>query len=164
MHPSVPARMNPKEPLIPKQTPDCHGYSDASVPPPYSYQEQQPPAYSADESAHRSEVVAAGYASFQDIIPEATSETTPMLSSWSFEDKTVRRAFVRKVCLLLLSVIKSYRWRVFLNMETKNLGQQDLFTEKLQLPGLRCFFNICICLSWSKPPPEHDTTSSVLHS
>ncbi|XP_038135542.1 protein lifeguard 1 isoform X2 [Cyprinodon tularosa] len=93
--------MNPKEPLIPKQTPDCHGYSDASVPPPYSYQEQQPPAYSADESAHRSEAIAAGYASFQDIIPEATSETTPMLSSWSFEDKTVRRAFVRKVFSIL---------------------------------------------------------------
>ncbi|KAM4727598.1 protein lifeguard 1 [Anableps anableps] len=85
---------DPREPLISKQPPD------ASSPPPYSYQEQQPPAYSAapvGSSLHKTEAVGTGYQSFQDINPETESETTPIMSSSSFEDETVRRGFVRKV-------------------------------------------------------------------
>ncbi|XP_063741548.1 protein lifeguard 1-like, partial [Eleginops maclovinus] len=38
---------------------------------------------------------------FRDISPEALSDTTPLISSSSFDDKTVRRAFVRKVFSIL---------------------------------------------------------------
>ncbi|MEQ2297069.1 hypothetical protein AMECASPLE_030939, partial [Ameca splendens] len=94
------ARMSdPKEPLIFKQTPDHRGYSDASSPPPYSYQEQQPPAYSAapiGSSLRKSEAAGTRYESFQDINPETASDTASLISTLSFEDETVRRAFVRK--------------------------------------------------------------------
>ncbi|XP_047224426.1 protein lifeguard 1 [Girardinichthys multiradiatus] len=95
---------DPKEPLIFKQTPDHRGYSDASSPPPYSYQEQQPPAYSAapiGSSLHKSEAAGTRYESFQDINPETASDTASLISTLSFEDETVRRAFVRKVFSIL---------------------------------------------------------------
>jgi len=79
--------------------------SDSSTPLLYSYQEQQPTPYSAApamynppkaDTAHTYQP-STGYESFQDIIPEAASETTPIMSSSSFDDKSVRRGFVRKV-------------------------------------------------------------------
>ncbi|XP_034021268.1 LOW QUALITY PROTEIN: protein lifeguard 1, partial [Thalassophryne amazonica] len=38
-----------------------------------------------------------GYESFSDKRPETPTDTTPLISSSSFDDKTVRRGFVRKV-------------------------------------------------------------------
>ncbi|XP_072219790.1 protein lifeguard 1 [Leuresthes tenuis] len=82
---------------------------DSFTPLPYSYQEQQPPPYSAApamynppkaDTAHTYQP-STGYESFQDIIPEAASETTPFISSSSFDDKSVRRGFVRKVFAIL---------------------------------------------------------------
>uniref|UniRef100_A0A3B5MQG0 Si:ch211-284o19.8 n=1 Tax=Xiphophorus couchianus TaxID=32473 RepID=A0A3B5MQG0_9TELE len=82
-----------REPLIPKP----------SSPPPYSYHDQSPPAYSADPvgyGPHQSEAVVTRYESFRDINPEIASDTTPFVSS-SFEDETVRRGFARKVFSIL---------------------------------------------------------------
>uniref|UniRef100_A0A3Q2R315 Si:ch211-284o19.8 n=1 Tax=Fundulus heteroclitus TaxID=8078 RepID=A0A3Q2R315_FUNHE len=98
---------NPTEPLMPSRSPDHRGYSDVgcwSSPPPYSYEDQQPPPYSAapvGSGPYKSEAACVGYESFQDIMPEAASETTPIISSWTFDDTTVRRGFIRKVFSIL---------------------------------------------------------------
>lgn len=78
-------------------------------PPPYSYQEQLPPPYSAAPAMYPASKEAASathqatatcqYVSFSDICPEAPSDTTPLIASSSFDDKSVRRGFVRKVCM-----------------------------------------------------------------
>ena len=74
-------------------------------PPPYSYQQQPPPAYSSvpamscptkTETTCITQPVPV-YESFQDIVPETHSDTTPLIESSAFEDKLVRRGFVRKV-------------------------------------------------------------------
>uniref|UniRef100_A0A3B5A6G1 Protein lifeguard 1-like n=1 Tax=Stegastes partitus TaxID=144197 RepID=A0A3B5A6G1_9TELE len=71
-----------------KQTPpSCDVSSPPPPPPPYTYQEQQPPAYSAAPATYD---------------PSKTdttspSDTTPLISSSSFDDRTVRRGFIRKV-------------------------------------------------------------------
>lgn len=50
-----------------------------------------------------------GYESFHGINPEAASDTTPIISSFSFDDKTVRRGFVRKVfCILTLQLLFTF--------------------------------------------------------
>ncbi|KAM6919781.1 protein lifeguard 1-like [Lycodopsis pacificus] len=93
-----------------KETQDAPGYDESSPPPPlYSYEGQQPPPYSAAPAmcpAAKIETTClyqptAGYESFRDICPEASSDTTPLIASSSFDDKTVRRAFVRKVFSIL---------------------------------------------------------------
>ncbi|XP_068604578.1 protein lifeguard 1 [Brachionichthys hirsutus] len=73
------------------------GYDSTSPPPSYSYQEQRPP-HKVDTSCSQP---AAGYESFRDICPEAPSDTTPLITSSSFYDKSVRRGFVRKVFSIL---------------------------------------------------------------
>ncbi|XP_022059198.1 protein lifeguard 1 [Acanthochromis polyacanthus] len=91
-----------------KQTPP--GCDVSSPPPPYTYQEQQPPAYSAASATYSQPKIdtpcsyqpSAGYESFRDINPEAASDTTPLISSSSFDDKTVRRGFIRKVFSILI--------------------------------------------------------------
>ncbi|XP_041849126.1 protein lifeguard 1 [Melanotaenia boesemani] len=104
----VSSTMSETEFLTIKQTPDAPGYN-ASSPPSYSYQGEQPPPYSAapatynpskPETASTSQPYG-GYESFRDIIPEAATETTPIISSLSFDDDTVRRGFVRKVFSIL---------------------------------------------------------------
>ncbi|XP_008297455.1 protein lifeguard 1 [Stegastes partitus] len=89
-----------------KQTPpSCDVSSPPPPPPPYTYQEQQPPAYSAAPATYdpsKTDTTCAyqpsgRYESFCDIIPEAPSDTTPLISSSSFDDRTVRRGFIRKV-------------------------------------------------------------------
>ncbi|KAM7379696.1 hypothetical protein PAMP_005230 [Pampus punctatissimus] len=65
-----------------------------SSPPPYSYQQQQPPPYSAAPAMYPPTKIettythqpTSGYESFRDINPE---DTTPLLASSSFDDKTV---------------------------------------------------------------------------
>ncbi|KAF1384102.1 hypothetical protein PFLUV_G00138790 [Perca fluviatilis] len=91
------------------ETQDAPGYDASSPPPLYSYQGQQPPPYSAAPAMYPPPKIDAtyahqpttGYESFRDIIPEASSDTTPLIASSSFNDKTVRRAFVRKVFSIL---------------------------------------------------------------
>ncbi|XP_045907493.1 protein lifeguard 1 [Micropterus dolomieu] len=88
-----------------EETQDAPG-NDVSAPPP-SYQEQQPPPYSAAPAEYPPPKVdttpvyqpTTTYESFRDISPEAPSDT-PIASS-SFDDKTVRRGFVRKVFSIL---------------------------------------------------------------
>nr|XP_046263803.1 protein lifeguard 1 isoform X2 [Scatophagus argus] len=96
--------------LTSTETKDAPGYDVSSPPPSYSYQEQPPPPYSAAPAAmHPPPKVEStyihqptgGYESFRDINPEAESDTTPLLSSQSFDDRTVRRGFVRKVFSIL---------------------------------------------------------------
>ncbi|KAM9844817.1 protein lifeguard 1 [Aulostomus maculatus] len=80
--------------------------SSPGAPPPYSYQQQPPPPpYPAGpdmnrspkpETAHTDQPVS-GYVSFYDLQKEAPTDTTPLIASSSFDDQTVRRAFVRKV-------------------------------------------------------------------
>ncbi|XP_070700864.1 protein lifeguard 1 [Pempheris klunzingeri] len=84
-------------------------YDVSSPPPAYSYQDQQPPPYSAASAMNPPPKAnttctyqpTAGYESFRDIIQESPSDTTPLLDSSSFDDKTVRRGFVRKVFSIL---------------------------------------------------------------
>eukprot|EP00064_Thunnus_orientalis_P019615 superscaffoldBa00004983_g19739 len=98
---------NTADSLTPEETQDA-AVSDVS-PPAYSYQEQQPPPYSAAppmytpakiETAYTYQPTS-GYESFRDIIPESVPDTTPLTSSCSFDDKTVRMAFVRKAVVTL---------------------------------------------------------------
>ncbi|XP_031721106.1 protein lifeguard 1-like [Anarrhichthys ocellatus] len=92
-----------------KETQDAPGYDESSPPPLYSYEGQQPPPYSAAPAMCPPSKIettciyqpTTGYESFQDICPEASSDTTPLIASSSFDDKTVRRAFVRKVFSIL---------------------------------------------------------------
>lgn len=75
--------------------------SAASSPPPYSAEGQQPPPYSVHPAPGAlttgKDQLVTGYESFTDIRQEDLSDTTPLLSSSSFDDRTVRRGFVRKV-------------------------------------------------------------------
>lgn len=73
-----------REPLI-SQHPDDQGSSTCS-PPPYS-------AAPVGSSPYKSGAVGKGYGSLR----ENASDTTAIISTLSFEDETVRRAFVRKV-------------------------------------------------------------------
>ncbi len=89
-----------------KESQDAAGYDVSSQePPPYSYQGQQPPPYSAAPAIYpppkaettRSDQSTSGYESFRDINPEASSDAAPTIASSSFDDRAVRRGFVRKV-------------------------------------------------------------------
>lgn len=81
---------------------------DVSSSPPPSYCDggQQPPPYSAVPPPYPPPKLpiictnkpVTGYESFSDLRPEAPVDTTPLISSSSFDDQTVRRGFVRKVC------------------------------------------------------------------
>ncbi|XP_022613855.1 protein lifeguard 1-like [Seriola dumerili] len=92
--------------------------SDVSSPPPsYSYQGQQPPPYSAAPDMYyppKAETTCisqpgTAYESFSDISPDAPSDTTPLIASSAFDDKTVRRAFVRKVfCILTVQLLFTF--------------------------------------------------------
>uniref|UniRef100_UPI0037E92E18 protein lifeguard 1 n=1 Tax=Semicossyphus pulcher TaxID=241346 RepID=UPI0037E92E18 len=94
--------------LTSKETHNAPAY-DASFlppqpPPSYSYQEQQPPPYSAAPGYPPIKAETScpyqptsGYQSFGDINQEAPTDQTPIIDSSSFDDTTVRRAFVRKV-------------------------------------------------------------------
>ncbi|XP_070774586.1 protein lifeguard 1 [Enoplosus armatus] len=95
--------------LTSEETQGAPGYDVSSPPPPYSHQEQQPPPYSAAPAVYPAPKVdtsythrhTTGYESFCDTGLEAPSDTAPLLASSSFDDKTVRRAFVRKVFSIL---------------------------------------------------------------
>lgn len=85
---------------------ETHDASDdvVSSPPPYTYQGQDPPPYSATPAMYCPPKVETTcpyqpttYESFRDINPEVT-DTTSLTASSSFDDKIVRRGFVRKVC------------------------------------------------------------------
>lgn len=106
IYPPVSATMPDTTDSTSKQTPDIPG-TDVSSPPPYSYQGEQPPPYSGPEiyASPKTGQPATGYESLCDIIP---SETTPIISSSSFDDRTVRRGFVRKVCVFSL-VISNFK-------------------------------------------------------
>uniref|UniRef100_A0A1A8DAI9 Glutamate receptor, ionotropic, N-methyl D-aspartate-associated protein 1 (Glutamate binding) n=1 Tax=Nothobranchius kadleci TaxID=1051664 RepID=A0A1A8DAI9_NOTKA len=93
----------PTEPILRTQN---HSSDEASPdPPPYSYSDQPPPAYLAAPETYNPPISeidptyqsSTGYQSFCDTDPERESETTPIFSSSSFDDKAVRRGFVRKV-------------------------------------------------------------------
>lgn len=82
--------------------------SSSPPPPPYSNQEVHPPPppYSAvppqylpaKVATDSSSLSSIGYESFADLRHAAQTDTTPLLSSSAFDDKAVRRGFVRKVC------------------------------------------------------------------
>lgn len=78
--------------------------SSLPPPPPYTYQGQDPPPYSATPAMYCPPKVETTcpyqpttYVSFRDINPEL-ADTTPLTASSSFDDKIVRQGFVRKVC------------------------------------------------------------------
>ncbi|KAF0046657.1 hypothetical protein F2P81_000290 [Scophthalmus maximus] len=88
-----------------KETQDAPG-SDTSAPPPppYSYQGQQPPPYTTDPAMYfppKTEATCINQPGAGYICPEAQWDETPIPASSSFDDKTVRRAFVRKVVVTL---------------------------------------------------------------
>lgn len=87
--------------------------SAASSPPPYSAEGQQPPPYSVHPAPGAlttgKDQLVTGYESFTDMRQEDLSDTTPLLSSSSFDDRTVRRGFVRKVfCILTLQLLFTF--------------------------------------------------------
>ncbi|KAF6728067.1 Protein lifeguard 1 [Oryzias melastigma] len=71
--------------------------SEASSPSPRPYREQPPPPYGTPHYT----LPKPPTRYFHYPSPEAPSESTPLVSSLSFEDKAVRRGFVRKVFGLL---------------------------------------------------------------
>lgn len=100
--------------LTSKERQDTTGPDVSSTPP--SYQEQQPPPYSAAPEMYPPAKIqttctyqpTSGYESFRDINPEALSDTTPLIASSSFDDRTVRMGFVRKVCATKVSLLAVY--------------------------------------------------------
>ncbi|XP_031603945.2 protein lifeguard 1 [Oreochromis aureus] len=62
----------------------------------HSYQGEQPPAYSEVPPVYKPPQISR-YESFHDINPQISSETTPLMSSSSFDDEIVRKGFIRKV-------------------------------------------------------------------
>ncbi|XP_034558445.1 protein lifeguard 1 [Notolabrus celidotus] len=96
--------------LASKETADAPRF-DASPEPPspsppsYNYQEQQPPPYSADPDMYPPSKEEPTFASkptnddpsVSDMNPDTMPDTTEPVEPSPFEDKTVRRAFVRKV-------------------------------------------------------------------
>ncbi|KAM3605353.1 uncharacterized protein V6R79_024383 [Siganus canaliculatus] len=93
-----------------RKTQDAEGYDVSSAPPHYNQEGLQPPPYSAlppmypphtVETAAISCQPATGYESFRALNSEEPSDTTPLIASSSFDDKTVRRGFVRKVFSIL---------------------------------------------------------------
>lgn len=99
--------------LASKETQYVPNSDMSSPPPPYSYPEQQLPPYSAAPPMYpppKTETTSicqpgTGYESFADINPETPTETTAVTTSSSFDDKTVRRGFVRKVGALLTHLL-----------------------------------------------------------
>lgn len=82
--------------------------TDTSSPPPTpnSNVEQEPPPYSEEPSMYPSPKPsmcepATGYEPSPDIDPEAVPQTIAIIASSPFDDKTVRRGFIRKVGTLL---------------------------------------------------------------
>lgn len=111
-----------------KETQETPGY-DASSPPSYSYEGQQPPPYSAVPATYPTTEAEATcihqphteYESFSNISPEAPSVTTPLMASSSFDDKSVRRGFVRKVCPTIIQTMSQIcyclRWKLYFLFE-----------------------------------------------
>ncbi len=89
--------------LATTETQDVPDYDVSAPPLSYSYQDQQPPPYSEAPIIETTPPIqpVTKYESFRDIIPEAPSYPTPDIVSASFDDKAVRRGFVRKVCTIL---------------------------------------------------------------
>uniref|UniRef100_A0A7N6B4W1 Uncharacterized protein n=1 Tax=Anabas testudineus TaxID=64144 RepID=A0A7N6B4W1_ANATE len=82
--------------------------TDTSSPPPTpnSNVEQEPPPYSEEPSMYPSPKPsmcepATGYEPSPDIDPEAVPQTIAIIASSPFDDKTVRRGFIRKVFSIL---------------------------------------------------------------
>lgn len=84
-----------------------------SPPPPYSNQEQELPPYSAAPPVYpplKTESTSicqpgASYEPSADVDPEATPQTASITDSSPFDDKTVRRGFVRKVGTVLTHLL-----------------------------------------------------------
>ncbi|XP_060940256.1 protein lifeguard 1 [Limanda limanda] len=91
--------------------------SSPPPPPSYSYQQQPPPAYfpvpavycpTMTEKTCISEP-APVYESFQDTLPGTQSDPSAPIEPSAFEDKLVRRGFVRKVfCILTLQLVFTF--------------------------------------------------------
>ncbi|XP_060901318.1 protein lifeguard 1 [Labrus mixtus] len=105
--------------LTPMEKQEAVGYDVSSQPPPpsYSYPEQQPPPYSADPSVFppsKEETACISQPtsecpSVSDMNPEAPPDSTPPEKSSPFDDKTVRRGFVRKVfCIVTLMLLFTF--------------------------------------------------------
>ncbi|XP_062259846.1 protein lifeguard 1 [Platichthys flesus] len=81
----------------------------SSPPPSYSYQQQPPPAYSQVPAVYCPTMTEATCSSepapvcesFKDTLPETQSDPTAPIEPSPFEDKLVRRGFVRKVFSIL---------------------------------------------------------------
>ncbi|KAK1878502.1 Protein lifeguard 1 [Dissostichus eleginoides] len=120
--------------LTSRDTQQAPGDDASSLPPPY--QGEQPPPYSADPKMHPvakadttcTKQSSTGYKSFRDIIPEGLSDTTLLIASSSFDDKIVRRAFVRKV-FSILTVQALFTFSVVCLFITRggDVEQNDLF-------------------------------------
>ncbi|XP_035527135.1 protein lifeguard 1 [Morone saxatilis] len=103
------------EPVASTETKEAPGPDVSSSPPspspPYPYEEQQPPPYSAaPEMYPELKVETAGTEFLQDVVQEALDpDTSPPITSSAFDDKTVRRAFVRKVfCILTIQLLFTF--------------------------------------------------------
>lgn len=84
--------------------PNCD-VSSCPTPSPQSYNEKQPlpdseapPMYPEPNTVCQSHTV---YQTFSNVNPEDPTQTTSTTASSGFEDKTIRRGFVRKVGALL---------------------------------------------------------------
>lgn len=92
----VPAGHGVCSPPAPSPPPPYTNHELLPPPPPYS---AAPPRYDpAKVATDSSSLSSAGYESFMDLRLEESSDTTPLLCSSAFDDKAVRRGFIRKVC------------------------------------------------------------------
>ncbi|XP_077381489.1 protein lifeguard 1 [Festucalex cinctus] len=135
--------------------------SDLSVqPPPPPYEEpvqQEPPPYSQDvleDGEPKGEAagcdVTEGEQSCPDTKAEGQSEEVPLAETSAFEDKTVRRAFVRKVfCILTVQLVITFSVvSVFtFSPVVKRVVQKNIW---VYVSSFLIFLVVCIALNCAK--------------
>ncbi|XP_028329119.1 protein lifeguard 1-like, partial [Gouania willdenowi] len=92
----------------------------------------------------------AGYESFPGFLPSTAEDTTPLLSSSSFDDDTVRRGFIRKVfSLLILQLLFTFSVVCVFTFSTvvKEAVQTNLWA---YLSSFIIFAVVAIALSFSE--------------
>nr|XP_020441804.1 protein lifeguard 1-like isoform X2 [Monopterus albus] len=103
------------EPVISKEMQDAPDSDMSSPPLPHSSQSEEPPPYSAAlemDPPPKSETIpqpGSGYESLAGIGEQDATDTTSIKTTCPFDDKAVRRGFIRKVfCILTLQLLFTF--------------------------------------------------------
>lgn len=148
--------------LTSRDTQDAPGYDVPSSPPPlYSDVGQQPPPYSAAPPMYPPTKFdttctyqpTTGYESFLDNSPQASLDTTPLIALSSVKDKTVRRAFVRKVfSILTLQLLFTFSVACVFTFSSGEMVETNLWA---YLSSIIIFIMVAISLSCCKTFSRH---------